>query len=701
MTRKLRKLYIRGGSIWALILGGIIFLSIIFCICVGRDRARLYKADDESIEFIRNRLTNYDRYVTDDRVKSLIRLLDKTNELSDRLAGMDDIDEAFLAQYIYDQRLSGIFVLDDKLELIGNLARGYSSYDMWQEIINSDNVQNIIDYPQKSYMTRVDINGTSYDFAAVSRTGGKGIVIAYVKKEDAAVGGNDDISSLFTGSVLALDGAVVVTDGKNVLNSNYPVIEDEIAGVHSNIDTKISKSTHRYIRARIDNKIWYGRIVKLEKYTIYLFFQAKSIYEATSIIMLYGICLYIIVCMAYIALRYYIYKSNMDKIKKTAEQAERANVAKTDFLRRMSHDIRTPINGIMGLVEISRHNVHDEQKQQECMDKIMVASGFLLELINNVLDMNKLESGDIKLENTSMDYTELLSETVDILDIVAKERAVSISLCENTVTHSHIMGSPLHLKQIFQNIISNAVKYNHEGGAVNIYSHERLVDDNHVVIEFVCEDTGCGMSKEFQKKAFDVFTQESTNARTAYAGTGLGLAIVKEIVENMNGTIKLESEPDKGTTFTISIPFEIDKSAEPLRVEHKDKGEISIKGVKILLVEDNELNMEIAKFILENEGAQVTEAWNGKEAVDIFTNSEKGTYDVILMDIMMPVMGGYEATECIRNSGHPDSEKIPIFAMTANAFADDVARCKKARMNEHISKPVNARILVSTIARYM
>ena len=314
MTRKLRKLYIKGGSIWALILGGIIFLSIIFCICVGRDRARLYKADDESIEFIRNRLTNYDRYVTDDRVKSLIRLLDKTNELSDRLAGMDDIDEAFLAQYIYDQRLSGIFVLDDKLELIGNLARGYSSYDMWQEIINSDNVQNIIDYPQKSYMTRVDINGTSYDFAAVSRTGGKGIVIAYVKKEDAAVGGNDDISSLFTGSVLALDGAVVVTDGKNVLNSNYPVIEDEIAGVHSNIDTKISKSTHRYIRARIDNKIWYGRIVKLEKYTIYLFFQAKSIYEATSIIMLYGICLYIIVCMAYIALRYHIYKSNMDKI---------------------------------------------------------------------------------------------------------------------------------------------------------------------------------------------------------------------------------------------------------------------------------------------------------------------------------------------------------------------------------------------------
>lgn len=701
MTRKLRKLYIKGGSIWALILGGIIFLSIIFCICVGRDRARLYKADDESIEFIRNRLTNYDRYVTDDRVKSLIRLLDKTNELSDRLAGMDDIDEAFLAQYIYDQRLSGIFVLDDKLELIGNLARGYSSYDMWQEIINSDNVQNIIDYPQKSYMTRVDIDGTSYDFAAVSRTGGKGIVIAYVKKEDAAVGGNDDISSLFTGSVLALDGAVVVTDGKDVLNSNYPVIEDEIAGVHSNINTKISKSTHRYIRARIDNKIWYGRIVKLEKYTIYLFFQAKSIYEATSIIMLYGICLYIIVCMAYIALRYHIYKSNMDKIKKTAEQAERANVAKTDFLRRMSHDIRTPINGIMGLVEISRHNVHDEQKQQECMDKIMVASGFLLELVNNVLDMNKLESGDIKLENISIDYNELLSETVDILDIVAKERAVSISICENTVIHSRIMGSPLHLKQIFQNIISNAVKYNHEGGKVNIYSHECLLDDSHVIIEFVCKDTGCGMSKEFQKKAFDVFTQEAANARTAYAGTGLGLAIVKEIVENMNGTIKLESEPDKGTTFTISIPFEIDKLTEPLRVENKDKGEISIKGVRILLVEDNELNMEIAKFILENEGAQVTEAWNGKEAVDIFTNSEHEDYDVILMDIMMPVMGGYEATECIRNSAHPDAEKIPIFAMTANAFADDVARCKKARMNEHISKPVNARILVSTIARYI
>ena len=701
MTRKLRKLYIKGGSIWALILGGIIFLSIIFCICVGRDRARLYKADDESIEFIRNRLTNYDRYVTDDRVKSLIRLLDKTNELSDRLTGMDDIDEAFLAQYIYDQRLSGIFVLDDKLELIGNLATEYSSYDMWQEVIDSDNVQNIIDYPQKSYMTRVDIDGTSYDFAAVARTGGKGIVIAYVKKEDVTVGGNDDISSLFTGSVLALDGAVVITDGKDVLNSNYPSIEDEIVGVHSDIDTKISKSTHRYIRARIDNKIWYGRIVKLEKYTIYLFFQSKSIYEATSIVMLYGVFLYIIVCMAYIALRYHIYKSNMEEIRKSAEQAERANVAKTDFLRRMSHDIRTPINGIMGLVEISRHNVHDEEKQQECMDKIMVASGFLLELVNNVLDMNKLESGDIKLENIPMDYTELLCETIDILDIVAKERAVSIGLCENTVTHSRIMGSPLHLKQIFQNIISNAVKYNHEGGMVNIYSHERLVDDNHVAIEFICEDTGCGMSKEFQKKAFDVFTQESANARTAYTGTGLGLAIVKEIVENMNGTIELVSEPDKGTTFTISIPFEIDKSVVQLKKIDRNKGDVSIKDVKILLVEDNDLNMEIAKFILENEGAKVTEAWNGKEAVDIFTNSGQGAYDVILMDIMMPVMGGFEAADIIRGSSHPDAEKIPIFAMTANAFSDDVERCREARMNEHIAKPINAKNLIWTIAKYM
>ena len=222
MTRKLRKPYIKGGSIWALILGGIIFLSIIFCICVGRDRARLYKADDESIEFIRNRLTNYDRYVTDDRVKSLIRLLDKTNELSDRLAGMDDIDEAFLAQYIYDQRLSGIFVLDDKFELIGNLARGYSSYDMWQEIINSDNVQNIIDYPQKSYMARIELkNGGYIDLASYGRMDAKGTVIGYqYVKTEYAKNNNLTIQNVLAGYKQKNDGTIVITKGDDIIASN-------------------------------------------------------------------------------------------------------------------------------------------------------------------------------------------------------------------------------------------------------------------------------------------------------------------------------------------------------------------------------------------------------------------------------------------------------------------------------------------------
>ena len=388
------------------------------------------------------------------------------------------------------------------------------------------------------------------------------------------------------------------------------------------------------------------------------------------------------------------------QLEKTAEDARRANAAKTDFLRRMSHDIRTPINGIRGMVEISRHCVGDEEKQEECRRKILDASGFLLELVNNVLDMNKLESGEIKLEQVPFDLCQLVQETNSVIEIQAGEHGVTLHDQGVQAQHTRLIGSPVHLRQVMQNIESNAIKYTPDGGSVTVACREVSCQDGIMQLEFTCRDTGIGMSEEFQKRAFEPFAQEDANARTAYSGTGLGLAITRELVERMGGTIAFESKRGKGTAFTIGLPLRIDPEAAAPQQPEPEAQPDSIAGAKVLLVEDNELNMEIAQFVLESAGAQVTKAWNGQEAVNTFAAAENGYFDVILMDVMMPVMGGLEAARRIRAMQRPDAAAVPIFAMTANAFLDDVERSRAAGMNEHVTKPLDSQQLLALIARY-
>ena len=388
------------------------------------------------------------------------------------------------------------------------------------------------------------------------------------------------------------------------------------------------------------------------------------------------------------------------KLEKTAEDARRANAAKTDFLRRMSHDVRTPINGIQGMVEISRHCVGDEARQEECRQKILDASGFLLELVNNVLDMNKLESGEIQLEEVPFDLCSLVRDTNDIIAIQARECGVALQDQGVDAAHTHLLGSPVHLRQVLQNIASNAVKYTPEGGTVVLHCRELAAENGVADLEFTCADTGIGMSEEFQARAFEPFAQEDANARTAYSGTGLGLAITHELVERMGGTITFKSARGKGTTFTICLPLRIDAAASAPRPEKAAAQPGSVQGARVLLVEDNDLNMEIAQFVLESNGAVVTQAWNGREAVDLFAASSPGSFDVILMDVMMPVMGGLEAARTIRAMQRPDAATVPIFAMTANAFQDDIRRSRAAGMNEHLTKPLDAKALLAAIARY-
>lgn len=384
------------------------------------------------------------------------------------------------------------------------------------------------------------------------------------------------------------------------------------------------------------------------------------------------------------------------QLKKTAEDAERANIVKTDFLRRMSHDIRTPINGIRGMVEISRRYVGDEAKQEECREKIMTASGFLLDLVNDVLNMNKLESGAVTLEEKPFNLRQMVSEIVTMVEGQAWHENVQVSCKTLAWNHENLIGSPMHLHQVLQNVVGNAVKYNCPGGSVTISCEEKGFDGTTATFLFTCADTGRGMSAAFQQHAFEAFAQEESGARTAYKGTGLGLPIAKELVEQMGGKIYFESELGVGTTFYITLPFRVDPNP-PKAESAKPEQAASIKGAHILLVEDNELNMEISQYILEGAGAIVAQAWNGKEAVRRFSESEPGTFDCILMDVMMPLMDGLEATRTIRAMQRPDAATIPIVAMTANTFSEDEQRSREAGMNLFLNKPVDSGKMLQTV----
>ena len=394
-----------------------------------------------------------------------------------------------------------------------------------------------------------------------------------------------------------------------------------------------------------------------------------------------------------------------EQLRQAAQQAERANLAKTDFLRRMSHDVRTPINGIRGMVAISRHYAGDETKQEECREKILSASGFLLDLVNDVLDMNKLESGSVQLEERPFSLGEVMESVLSIIEIRAGERGVVLHREVMDVVHDRLIGSPLHLRQILLNISSNAVKYNHPGGSVAISCRELPPADpavrGPVTFTFTCADTGVGMSQEFQTRAFEPFAQEDTTVHSTYSGTGLGLPIAKELVEHIGGSISFVSQQGKGTTFTIVLPFLPDPDsaapAAPVPVEELP----SIAGARVLLAEDNDMNREITRFVLEKQGVQVVEALDGRQAVEAFAQSAPGSFDVVLMDVMMPVMDGLEATRRIRSMDRPDAKTVPIFALTANAFVDDQVRSRKAGMNEHLPKPLDAPKLILLIRKYL
>ena len=384
------------------------------------------------------------------------------------------------------------------------------------------------------------------------------------------------------------------------------------------------------------------------------------------------------------------------KLEHAVKDANRANEAKSDFLGRVSHDIRTPINGILGMLDIEEKSLQDPEKVKACHDKIRYAASQLLDLVNNILDMSKIESGTIVVEKIPFDIREVIRSCWALLEPMAARMNLTMEMDPNCLKHPYLIGSRVHINQIFMNILSNAVKYNKLDGSICIFAKTLEETSEHITYQFEISDTGIGMSKEFQSHIFEAFTQENFGARTVYSGSGLGMSIVARVIEALKGDIQVESEKGIGTTFRFTLTFQIDWKRE--NEEQSCCGAEDLSGMKVLIVEDNDLNQEIAKYLLEEMRATVTLADNGQQALDIFQKSEPYTYDLILMDLMMPVMDGIQATEAIRNCGRADAKSVPIIAMTANLYSNDIWKAGQVGMTDYMTKPLNKGRLMKIVS---
>ena len=406
---------------------------------------------------------------------------------------------------------------------------------------------------------------------------------------------------------------------------------------------------------------------------------------------------------------YYVYqKSKAEEQKQkqllmnAAEEADAANKAKSAFLLSMSHDIRTPMNAIIGFTNIALHqnkvsDIHDS------LEKVQQSSNHLLSLLNDVLDFSRIESGKVTISPEPVDITQLTDNVQAIMNGLLYNRDLKFEVHRENLKNPYVLADVLRIREVLVNLLGNAVKFTKDGGEITLdISSYPGADEKHIITRYVVRDNGIGMSEEFKKKLFDPFSQEDyANARTLYKGTGLGMAITKKYVDMMGGSIAVESKKGAGSTFTVEIPLELPEQIIPS--EQKQHLHRDLTGIHVLMAEDNDLNAELATMILEDAGMTVTRASDGKEVVDLFKNQPRGTYDLILMDIMMPNMDGHQAAKTIRALGieRSDAVTIPIIALSANAFIDDIQESLDSGMNDHISKPINTEELIDTITKYI
>lgn len=693
--------------IWVLMLVMGVFAMAITAFIGGSSSIRnAQQTAQRTLQYLKEQCISYRDTVAADRIKSLVRLTEQAQEVAERegMVGQSRSNEE-LARYAQRQRVSCVLVLNKDLEIEFS-----SGADMdWSDYYTNEAIRSVMDYPEKIFARRLTRDGAMYDIAAVARVEKPGIVFcARLQSNTTIASYRASIESLLAGYDTLLNDKVYtyITDGERVVGSsaaeqwNLPVDEVPLIRALESSPSPGSELT----QLRTDGT-FFGAREQYQQYSLYVFLPKEYVFVQgkNMVISAFGVYALAAVLAALLVLRTTQERKRreMDYQHRLEEEVRRATAAdqeKTNFLRSMSHDIRTPINIIMGMLEIIGQEPDNRALIQECRSKAQTASRYLLELVNDVLTLNRPEE---KAALESQMPFSLSAELDDMLLLVreqAKAAGVVLAEPEILLEHDNFTGNPLYLRQVCQNIIGNAIKYSRPGGQVRCTFREQEDSDGVCRFRFTCQDDGVGMSEEFQRRMFEAYAREDTNdtvCSTVGAGVGLGLAVVKRIVDEKGGTIAVDSTKGKGTRFDIVIPLHRETVQPP-----KARESASIAGRRLLVAEDNELNREIAVYLLQDAGAVVDQAADGKEAVEMFAASAPGTYDAVLMDVMMPELDGLAAARAIRGMDRSDA-RLPIIAMTANLFDEDVAACLAAGMDAYIPKPLEAGQMIKTIAEWL
>lgn len=709
----------RSARVWLFAaLLGIALSAVAGVMSYGYTTAQAEQRFADAVNYVATQSLSYDAFNNAYATKNLIRVMEIAGEAARNMERDGSVDNATLEQYADQFNVTALIVTDGSGNLVSESSKDDVGYESLAANFKEAPVLEVAAHPLKSYTARITLADDSVaDIGCVARRDGEGIVVAVRHQSAKAVTSNTlKLQSLLDGYETIDSGNIVIENDGMVVATN--AVEPTISGV---FDLPVTDTTivdgikERCLAGKVrlvnaNGERYLGTFGKACNFYVYTYASAQRYFEVVAVVVASVLALYGGVIAAVALARRRAERQRLtdllvqergygDKLAKAAREASSANSAKTEFLRRMSHDLRTPINGIRGMVEVGNANADDLQKQTECRSKIWTASGLLLDLANEALDMSRLESGQVDLNLVPTNLVALNREVCDILERQAEERLVTIICDQQTLDHPYARVSVTHLKRLLLNIAGNAVKYNRQGGYVRLTCREVEPVDGVPVYEYTIADNGIGMSEEFQQHLYEPFSREEQQVEGASSGTGLGAPIAKQLVELMGGTMSFTSALGQGTTFTICLPFEKCKRSEIPQAVHVDAGDDdALQGLRVLLVEDNDLNAEIAQFTLDRAGAVVTHAKDGESAVETFAASEPYEYDVVLMDIMMPGIDGLEATRQIRALDREDAATTPIIAVSANAFADDRRLSREAGMNAHLSKPVSSQDLVEALA---
>ena len=708
-------------AVWRLpliVLLGIALSVVAGMMSYGYTTAQAEQRFADVVDYVATQSLSYEAFNNAYVTKNLIRVMEIAGEVARTIERDGSADNATLKQYADQFNVSALIVTDASGNLVSESSTDGVGYESLAAYLKEAPVLEVASHPLKSYTARITLADDSVaDIGCVSRQGGGGIVIAVRHQSAKAVASNTlKLQSLLDGYETIDSGNIVIENDAKVVATN--AVEPTTSGAFvlpATDATIVDSIKERCLAGRVSlvnaNGEWYlGTFGKARQFYVYTYTSARRYFETVAVVVASVLVLYGGAIAATALARRHAERQRLtdlllqerdygDKLAKAAREASSANSAKTEFLRRMSHDLRTPINGIRGMVEVGDANADDLQKQTECRSKIWTASGLLLDLANEALDMSRLESGQVDLDLVPTNLVVLNREVCDILERQAEERLVTIICDQQTLDHPYARVSVTHLKRLLVNIAGNAVKYSRRGGYVRLACREVEPVDGVPIYEYTIADNGIGMSEQFQQHLYEPFSREEQRVEGASSGTGLGAPIAKQLVELMGGTMSFTSTLGQGTTFTIRLPFEQCKRSEIPQAVRVDAVDVdAVRGLRVLLVEDNELNAEIAQFTLDRAGAIVTHVKDGESAVETFAASAPHEYDVVLMDIMMPGIDGLEATRQIRALEREDAATTPIIAVSANAFAEDRRLSREAGMDAHLSKPVSSRELVEALA---